>query len=128
MAAAEVCAIAVVERVYPIRTSLGVGILMGAEALGNLVTPFVLPCTGSNRRRMRLALAASYVVTTAGFALYTVGPWVGGFSGYGINVAGALLAGVGWALQYVRAFGCDRALRAVTCTRRGTAVVVPTRD
>ena len=25
-----------VERVYPIRTSLGVGILMGAEALGNL--------------------------------------------------------------------------------------------
>ena len=83
LAGASISVPAMVERVFPISTALGVGLSYGGEAVGTAVSPIMLPWTGSNVRRMRAALGLSFLIGGVGFALDVVAP-------YGIVVDGSM--------------------------------------
>jgi len=101
LAGASISVPAMVERVFPISTALGVGLSYGGEAVGTAVSPIMLPWTGSNVRRMRAALGLSFLIGGVGFALDVVAPLLGAI-GFAVLLAGQIVSGFAWSLQYVR--------------------------
>lgn len=98
LAAAIIAEVNLIETAFSSVTnvSVGLGLVMGAEAMGNLVTPLLLMrYTGADHKRMKQALLLSYILHVFAFALIAWSPSLT------VLVFGGFVGGCGWSLQYV---------------------------